>query len=54
LFRVAPVSRQATMAITEALLKCHNEISKILESDKEPAEEIRIVIGHHFSADEKP
>lgn len=54
LFRVAPVSRQATMAITEALQKCHNEISKILETDKEPAEEIRIVIGHHFSVDEKP
>lgn len=54
LFRVAPVSRQATMAITEALVKCHNEISKILDNDKEPAEEIRIVIGHHFSADEQP
>lgn len=54
LFRVAPLSKKAALAVTEALLKCHNEISKIVENDKEPAEEIRVIVGHHFSADEAP
>ncbi len=54
LFRVAPLSKKATLAVTEALLKCHNEISQIVENDREPAEEIRVIVGHHFSADETP
>lgn len=54
LFRVAPLSKKATMAVTEALLKCHNEISAIVDSDCEPKEELRVLIGHHFSVDEIP
>lgn len=52
MFRVAPLSKKATLAVTEAMLKCHNEISKIIADDTDPADEIRVIVGHHFSSDE--
>ncbi len=54
LFRVAPLSKEATRAVTEALLKCHNEISAIVDNDSGPKEELRIIVGHYFSMDETP
>ena len=53
-FRVAPMSKQTVMAVTEALLKCHNEISALVDADEGPFDELRVLVSHHFSMDDVP
>lgn len=52
--RVAPLSKKSSGMILEALLKCHNEISAIVDGDQGPYEEVRVLITNMFSAKDVP
>jgi hypothetical protein len=53
-YRIVPASKQSIKEINELLIQTNNRILQILEEDPHPMEEIRIILFHHFSADDCP
>ena len=50
--RVAPLSQESVQKILGVLLKCHNEISAIVDGDQGPFEELRVFVTNFYSPDE--
>ena len=53
-YRIAPFSRSSQNKVNELLIQTSQKILEILESDPEPMEDVRIVLIHHFSAEDVP
>lgn len=53
-YRIVPASKDSINKINEILIQTDKKILQILEEDPHPMEEIRVIVSHHFSADDIP
>lgn len=53
-YRIVPMSKESAKKVTGCLIKCSEDILSIVESNKEPLTEARVVLMHHFAVADTP
>ncbi len=53
-YRIAPFSKSSQEKVNELLLQTNQKILEIIEKDPNPMDDVRIVLIHHFSAEDVP